>query len=113
VGKGISETFDEHEQDTARRAYEKEMMEGAKRTAKISKAEIEEALAAPPVPSAASLESPIAKGSRARRAVTIPRWVITLCVVTVIMLIAAAGTLGFYLSHRIARDLHTGNPPPR
>lgn len=44
MGKGVSETFNEHEQDTAPRGYDQGMVESAKRTAKISRAEIEEAL---------------------------------------------------------------------
>jgi hypothetical protein len=33
VSKGVSETFDEHEQDTARRSYSKEIVDSARRTA--------------------------------------------------------------------------------
>lgn len=236
MGKGIPETFSEHEQDTARRAYEKEMFERARRTAKISKAEIEEALGgvagnansfaatesdsqvelerrrrvlsqmasdaldrdirarmeelSPPIPMAAPgrisglsptapqrvesdpeidphsrptidafrpppeiaalIETPsaspserppppsdngrlatakmpvyrptegrgedapraepknVTKPSRSRE-VLIPKWFITLAIVTVIMLIAAAGTVGFYLSHRLNRELPRPN----
>ena len=35
MSKGVSETFDEHEQDTARRAYPSEIVDGTKRTAKM------------------------------------------------------------------------------
>jgi hypothetical protein len=230
VGKGIPETFSEHEQDTARRAYEKEMVERTKRTAKISKAEIEAALRdsetggsgtrpavddsqlrqhasealdrdirarmeelSPPIPVAApaarisgvaptphgdepafdphsrptidafrpppeivaliekkqaeqaeqqldgggppppsegrlptakmpaykpvaagetTTTKSVAKKSRSRE-ILIPKWFITLCVVTVIMLIAAAGSVGFYLSHRLNRELPRPNPPSR
>lgn len=34
--RGVSESFDEHEIDTAQRAYSKEMVEGAKRTTKMA-----------------------------------------------------------------------------
>jgi hypothetical protein len=41
VKKGVSETFDEHEQDTARRAYTKELVEGASRTAQMPKLDLD------------------------------------------------------------------------
>jgi hypothetical protein len=44
VKKGVSETFDEHEQDTARRAYSRELVEGAKRTTQMQKFDPEAAL---------------------------------------------------------------------
>ena len=40
--KGVSEKFDEHERDTARREYPREIVEGTKRTAKIAKVDLNE-----------------------------------------------------------------------
>lgn len=37
MSKGVSEKFDEHERDTARREYPKEIVDGSKRTTKMSK----------------------------------------------------------------------------
>jgi hypothetical protein len=42
VNKGVSETFDEHEHDTARRAYPQEMVDGSKRTTKMAKLDLNE-----------------------------------------------------------------------
>ena len=39
-GRPSSETFDEHERDTARRAYPKEIVEGIKRTTKMPKLDL-------------------------------------------------------------------------
>jgi hypothetical protein len=44
VKRGVSETFDEHEQDTARRAYPKEVVDSAKRTTEIAKFDLARAL---------------------------------------------------------------------
>jgi len=44
VGKGVSEKFDENEADTARRAYSREIVERAKRTARMEKVDLERML---------------------------------------------------------------------
>ena len=40
--KGVSEKFDEHERDTARRDYPQEVVDGTKRTTKMAKANLSE-----------------------------------------------------------------------
>jgi hypothetical protein len=42
VTKGISEKFDEHEHDTAPKAYPREILEGTKRTTKMAKVDLAE-----------------------------------------------------------------------
>ncbi len=42
MSKGISETFDEHESDTARRGYPKEIVERATRTTKMRSVDLEQ-----------------------------------------------------------------------
>lgn len=41
MSKGVSETFDEHEQDTAQRGYPKQLVERATRTTKMNKVDLE------------------------------------------------------------------------
>ncbi|MDF2695202.1 MAG: hypothetical protein K0S65_3585 [Labilithrix sp.] len=42
MNKGVSETFDEHEHDTAPRAYPQEVLDGTKRTTKMARLDLNE-----------------------------------------------------------------------